>query len=161
MSKYLPPKFGTMPVISSLKSGRDRTISSAVICMPSSTIRRTVFVCAKVARGRTAIAQSTVWWRRINPLKSTKIKQKRKNKPQNKPKETERKTIEVRERGLLTFSAEKPKTWPIRRDFFFLRIYKPPQGCFIERPTPPYLQKGNENKKGTKLTLTIYKVSGN
>ena len=110
MSKHLPPKFGTMPVISSLKSGRDWTISSAVISMPSSTIRRTVFVCAKVARGRTAIAQSTVWWRRINPLKSTKIKQKRKNKPQNKPKETERKAIKVRERGLLTFSAEKPKT---------------------------------------------------
>ena len=59
MSKHLPPKFGTMPVISSLKSGRDQTISSAVISMPSSTIRRTVFVCAKVARGRAAIAQNT------------------------------------------------------------------------------------------------------
>ena len=158
MSKHLPPTFGTMPVISSLKSGRDGTISSAVISMPSSTIRRTVFVCAKVARGRTAIVQSTVCRRRINPLKSTKIKQKRKNKLKG----TERKAIEVRERGLLTFSAEKPKTWPIRTDFFFfLRIYKTPQGCFIERPTPPHLQKGNKNKKGTKLTLTIYKVSGN
>ena len=106
MSKHLPPTFGTMPVISSLKSRRDGTISSAVISMPSSTIRRTVFVCAKVARGRTAIVQSTVCRRRINPLKSTKIKQKRKNKLKG----TERKAIEVRERGLLTFSAEKPKT---------------------------------------------------
>ena len=59
MSKHLPPKFGTMPVICSWKSGRDRAISNAVMSMPSSTMRRTVFVCAKVARGRAAIAQNT------------------------------------------------------------------------------------------------------
>ena len=147
MSKHLPPKFGTMPVISSFKSGRDRTISSAVISMPSSTIRRTVFVCAKVARGRTAIAQSTVWWRRINLLKSTKIKQKRKIKPHNKPKETERKAIKVRERGLLTFSAEKPKTWPIRTDFFFFKNIKISAGLFYWKTNSTVFTKRKQKQK--------------
>ena len=59
------------------------------------------------------------------------------------------------------FGGETETVTDKNRFFFFLRIYKPPQGCFIERPTPPYLQKGNKNKKGTKVTLTIYKVSGN
>ena len=57
-----PPKLGTMPVISSWNSGKDQTISIAVNSISSSMMRRTVFVCVKVARGRAAIAQSTCWY---------------------------------------------------------------------------------------------------
>ena len=33
--------------------------------------------------------------------------------------------------------------------------------CFIEKTTPPYLQRQKKEEKETKLTLAIYKISGN
>ena len=69
ISKHLPPKLGTMPVISTLKWGRDVTISIAFISMPSSTISRTVFVCAKVAR---PLRKARVRQCKINPVQRRK-----------------------------------------------------------------------------------------
>ena len=69
ISKHLPPKLGTMPVISTLKRGRDLTISIAFTSMPSSTISHTVFVCAKVTQpSRKALVRRC----KINPLQRRK-----------------------------------------------------------------------------------------
>ena len=80
-------------------------------------MRRTVFVCAKVARGRAAIAQSTCLAALQKSAQKTKKKPKTAKQTlqadspqQHEAKETKTKAIEALEKELFTFSAVKPKT---------------------------------------------------
>ena len=80
-------------------------------------IRRTVFVCVKVAWGRAAIAQSTCWYseEKIHSSEEmaskTTLQTSQNETPGKKGKnKTNTKAIKALTEGIFTFSAETPKT---------------------------------------------------